>query len=196
MACLTGALALSRAGNDHHLKFRNPGTLLLFSIASPWVGILQRIRPCVEVFVLRLILLLMLPLVAGAVPQPIRDTAYDWRCLDPVGQTTYHQRLDTAIYACQVKAEANPGTTYYIEAGRYRVRVEPTTTPTPDLTYRSTAPGPHSVHPDAPAGSLVEVRYLEGAEHEVRPNGAVSCVGSQCSIAVRIDGGAWETWTW
>lgn len=145
---------------------------------------------------MRALILLFFPAIVFAVPQPVRDTAYDWRCVNPDGTATNHQRQDTAIYACQTRAEANPGQTYYIEGGRYRVSVDAPTDPVADLTYTSQPPSPYSVHPDAPAGSRIEVQYLRGQDIEVRPNGAVSCVGSQCEIAIRVNGGAWETWTW
>lgn len=65
-----------------------------------------------------------------------------------------------------------------------------------DLSYTSTAPSGDSVHVGAAPGSRVEVRYGDGTRHEVRSNGAVSCVGAQCSIDIRVAGGAWETWRW
>ena len=58
------------------------------------------------------------------IPQPVRDTGYDWRCVNPDGTVSTHQRQDTAIFACQSRALADPAGTYYIEGGRYRVKAQ------------------------------------------------------------------------
>lgn len=71
--------------------------------------------------------------VAAAVPDVVRDTSYDWRCVDSAGSViSSHQRQDKAIVACQNQAEANPGATFYIEAGRYRVSTAAAPPPDPD----------------------------------------------------------------
>lgn len=78
-----------------------------------------------------LISALLPALLYAAVPQPVRDSAFDWRCLNPDGTASNHQRQDTAIFACQVRADANPGQAYFIEGGRYLVLVEPVVAPEP-----------------------------------------------------------------
>jgi len=65
---------------------------------------------------------------AAEIPQPVRDTAYDWRCVDDQGVSLGNrQRQDLAIYDCIKAATENAGRTYFVEAGRYRVRVDATT---------------------------------------------------------------------
>jgi len=66
------------------------------------------------------------------IPRPVRDTAYDWRCLGPDGVASTHVRQDTAIWQCQTSAAANPGVTYYIQGGIYRVLVPGTTPACPE----------------------------------------------------------------
>lgn len=81
------------------------------------------------------IVLLSLSAFAGAeVPQVVRDTVHDWRCVDAdFNLISNHQRQDKAIVSCQEQAESNPGETFYIEGGRYRVSVEaPDPVPDPD----------------------------------------------------------------
>ena len=145
--------------------------------------------------------LLLLPTMAMAVPQPIRDTAHDWRCVNPDGTATNHQRQDTAIYACQTRAEANPGQTYYIEGGRYRVTVAGSPPPfTPDLTYTTTTPSGDSIHPLTPAGSTAEVEILSGTGVQVLSNGSTMATSNSWSVVVRTrTNGVWssvETITW
>ena len=90
---------------------------------------------------LLLVLVICMSTHAGDIPRPVRDTAYDWRCLGPDGVASTHVRQDTAIWQCQTNAEANPGVTYYIQGGTYRVLV-PVTVPAcpqqPDTEVRST----------------------------------------------------------
>jgi hypothetical protein len=74
--------------------------------------------------------LLSSPLWAQTIPQPVRDTSYDWRCVHEDGTVvSNHQRLDTAQYNCQLQAAANPGVTYYFFSGRYRVVVDGSSPP-------------------------------------------------------------------
>jgi len=78
------------------------------------------------------IALLSSPAWAQDIPQPVRDTSYDWRCVHEDGTViSNHQRLDTAQYNCQLQAKANPGVTYYFFSGRYRVFVDGVSTPPP-----------------------------------------------------------------
>lgn len=71
-------------------------------------------------------------------PKLTRDTDYDWRCVDDAGVSLANrQRQDLAILDCQIAALANPGRTFWVEAGRYRVLV-PATTPAPQPTATAT----------------------------------------------------------
>lgn len=76
---------------------------------------------------------LLLAGVAGAeVPQVVRDSVHDWRCVDAeYNLISNHQRQDRAIVVCQEQAEAHPGEIFYIEGGRYRVIVAAAPTPDP-----------------------------------------------------------------
>ena len=147
------------------------------------------------------IVLTLIASAAWAAPQPIRDTPYDWRCVNPDGTATNHQRQDTAIFACQSRAEANPGQTYYIEGGRYRVTVAGTPSPTPpDIEYTSTTPSGDSIHPGLPVGTPVRVWVLLGSGVLVNTNGSVSAADRPYSISWAYQsGGNWinqEQITW
>lgn len=137
-----------------------------------------------------LLLLLVCAISAQAeVPAPVRDTSFDWRCLHPDGAATNHQRQDTAIVACQNAAESDPGQTYYIEGGRYRVTVTsaPDTTPPtppapPDIEYTSTKASADSIHAGVPAGTPIRVWILSGTNVEVKPNGSTQASSDRWSV--------------
>lgn len=135
--------------------------------------------------------LLIIAMLLGAavyadVPRPVRDTPYDWRCVNPDGTFTSHQRQDTAIYACQDRAENNPGQTFYIEGGRYRVvsnAVPPPVDYGPaDEEYIASVPSADSIHPNVSAGTRVRVWYLSGLV-EVLPNGSTRASVAPYSLA-------------
>lgn len=79
-----------------------------------------------------LALLYLQSVFAHDAPVPARDTAYDWRCVDDKGVVIANrQRQDLAGSDCTRAAMANPGRTYYLEAGRYRYLVPATAPPPP-----------------------------------------------------------------
>lgn len=133
---------------------------------------------------LLLVLLVLATPAFAAVPAPVRDTLYDWRCVDEDWNTiSQHQRQDTAIVACQNAALASPGRTFYIEAGRYRVRVDgPTPTDPPDFEYLSGRPTGDSIHPTLPAGTQVRVWVIEGEDVRVNTGGSTSALSRPWAI--------------
>jgi len=68
---------------------------------------------------------------AEDIPRPVRDTSYDYRCIGPDEFASNHTRLDQALYVCMTKAKENPGKTYYIQPGTYRVMVPSSEPPPP-----------------------------------------------------------------
>ena len=108
---------------------------------------------------MRVILLVLLLVAAGAgaqVPEPIRDTGYDWRCVDAAGVTiSNHQQQHKATVACQRAALASPGAMFFIEAGRYRVQQGET--PPEDDTEPLPDPEPEP--------ALVELRWQPPTEN-------------------------------
>lgn len=134
------------------------------------------------------------------VPDPVRSTSYDWRCVHENGTlVSNHTRQDQAIVACQNAAEASPGTTYFIEGGRYRVRVDGVPTPPPedpDIVYSSTSPSGDSVLPGLPSGTPVRVWVLAGSGVEVRPNGSMRAQAAEAGrVAVEVsyqNAGVWS----
>lgn len=143
--------------------------------------------------------------LSAAVPRPVRDTEFDWRCVNPDGTATNHQRQDTAIYACQVRADSDPGQTYFIEGGRYRVTVDSAPDPTPptppDIEYTSTKASNDSIHPGLPAGTAVRVWILSGTGVSVKSNGSTQATSDRWSVAwaYRLSDGTWsarETIEW
>ena len=132
-------------------------------------------------FVLFSILALISATVPAAdIPKPVRDSDYDWRCVNPDGSATRHQRPDTAIYACQNRAAEDPGKIYYIQGGTYRVLVGEVPLPDPDPDDREEPPPDlGNVVPDDP-GPLPErdgsmLLEWEAPTQQVVGNG---CTGS------------------
>lgn len=73
-------------------------------------------------------ILLLVPWLSFAetVPEPIRDTSYDWRCREADGAViSNHSRLDRALFRCQLEKIENPTIDYVVEAGRYRIEWNP-----------------------------------------------------------------------
>lgn len=79
------------------------------------------------------VLLLAALTVTADVPEPFRTSTYDWQCEREDGTlVSGHQQQHKATVACQRAALAEPGQTFYIRGGTYRVSVPapaPTTTP-------------------------------------------------------------------
>lgn len=95
------------------------------------------------------------------IPEPVRDTSYDWRCIGADGVVvSNHTRQDKATVSCQRVAMANPGTTYYIEAGRYRVIVGPIIEPPPPIDPPTDPPPPVIPPIDPPTDPPPPETYL------------------------------------
>ncbi len=105
---------------------------------------------------LRLLFLLLLALpIAADVPQPVRASDFDYRCVDADGETvSNHRRHNDAVYACQIQAQENVGQSFFIETARYRVSVD--ATPRTEAAAQRESAGPvkvASARSSAPASS-------------------------------------------
>jgi hypothetical protein len=115
------------------------------------------------------------------VPEPIRDTSYDWRCVDANDVVvSNHTRQDKAMVACQNQALAHPGETYYIQAGRYRVKWKDSPIDPPPIDPPPIDPPPIDPPPEqdpvamysyslTPSGELLAPMTLEGTTLERKP---------------------------
>ena len=123
-----------------------------------------------------LLLLCLAPMWVAAVPPVVRDTSYDWRCVDSnFNSISNHQRQDRAIVSCQEQAEASPGHIFYVEGGRYRVISGAIASPPdpgePDFEYVSSMPAADSIHPTLPPGTHIRAWVDRGVAVQVSDSG-------------------------
>lgn len=88
------------------------------------------------------IALVLVPLLAwGAVPDVVRESTYDWRCINlTTGVFTDHASPGVAYSDCMKRKESDAGSTYRVIGGTYRIGDDATTPPTEQVLPATAGP--------------------------------------------------------